>query len=64
MSDLLLSKKFVPVYFIAGSLSVLLFRSFGASWVEIFVVGFPCFLVGVLSFTENFIVSLGLKASS
>ena len=64
MRDLLLSKKFVPVYFIVGFLAILLFRFIGASWVEVFLVSFLCFLVGVLSFIENFIVSVGLKSSS
>ncbi len=63
LSHLLLSKKFVPVYFIVGFLSILLFRFLGASWIEVFLLSFLCFLVGILSFVENFIVPLGLKRS-
>ncbi|RLJ90697.1 hypothetical protein DFR62_0845 [Planococcus citreus] len=44
-------------------LSILLFRFLGASWIEVFLLSFLCFLVGILSFVENFIVPLGLKRS-
>lgn len=54
MSELLLSKKFIPVYFIVGLLAVLLFRSLGSSWLEVFMSTFLCFAVGLISFILNF----------
>ncbi|ANU17931.1 hypothetical protein BBI11_13200 [Planococcus maritimus] len=64
MSSLLLSKKFIAGYFVVSFLSSWLFRFLRASWIEVFLLTFGCFLVGTLSFIDNFIVSLGLKSIS
>ncbi|RNF39188.1 hypothetical protein EEX84_10840 [Planococcus salinus] len=54
LSELLSSKRFVPVYFIVGCLSVLLFRALGSSWLEVFMSTFLCFLAGILLLMQNF----------
>ena len=56
MSELLLSKKFIPVYFIVGLLAVALFRSIDFSWLEVFMSTFLVFLVGIISFVQNFVL--------
>lgn len=55
MSELLLSKKFIPIYFLVGFLSLALFKSIGLSGIQIFMLTFLCFLVGVISFMQNFV---------
>lgn len=55
MIEFLLSKKFIPVYFITGILAVVLFRAIGSSWPEVFMSTFLCFTMGVISFVRNFI---------
>ncbi|MDN3427387.1 hypothetical protein QL992_10615 [Microbacterium sp. APC 3898] len=54
MSELLLSKKFIPVYFITGILAVVLFRAIGSSWPEVFMSTFLCFTMGIISLVRNF----------
>src|SRR5690606_27477163 len=61
LSELLLSKKFIPVYFIVGILAVLLFRMIGSSWFEVFMSTFLCFTMGVISFVQNFIIGKETK---
>jgi hypothetical protein len=56
VSELLLSKKFIPVYFIVGLLDVALFRSIDFSWLEVFMSTFLVFLVGIISFVQNFVL--------
>lgn len=55
MSELLVSKKFIPIYFIVGLLAITLFRSLEFSWLEVFMSTFLVFFVGVISFMRNFI---------
>ncbi|MEK4128279.1 hypothetical protein NYE67_01220 [Solibacillus sp. FSL W8-0474] len=56
MSELLLSKKFIPVYFLVGILAAILFKTIGLTGFEIFGLTFLCFLVGILSLVQNFIL--------
>ena len=54
MNTLLLSKKFIPTYFIATILVILLYRAIGNTWFETILVSFPCFIVGIMSIAHNF----------
>ncbi|MCA0172941.1 hypothetical protein [Bacillus sp. RAR_GA_16] len=54
MSKLLLSKKFIPTYFIVSALAIVLYRTIGNSWIEALLISFPCFLVGIMSIALNF----------
>ncbi|QHA91242.1 hypothetical protein [Bacillus sp. N1-1] len=54
MNKLLLSRKFIPTYFIVATLAILLYRTIGNSWIEALLISFPCFLVGIISIALNF----------
>lgn len=61
LNELLLSKKFIPVYFITGLLAIALFRSIDFSWLEVFLSTFLVFLVGMISFIQNFVLTNEIK---
>ena len=54
LSDLLLSKKFIPMYFFVAMLAIILYRYIGNSWLESMLVSSPCIIVGIVSITLNF----------
>ncbi|CJF76132.1 hypothetical protein Q4S57_28280 [Priestia megaterium] len=54
MSELLLSKKFIPMYFIVAILIGVLYRYLGISWFQTAIVTVPCIIVGLASIARNF----------
>ncbi|MGZ0879945.1 hypothetical protein ACWZQY_028790 [Priestia megaterium] len=54
MSELLLSKKFIPMYFIVAILIGVLYRYLGISWFQTTIVTVPCIIVGLASIARNF----------
>ncbi|MEK1833346.1 hypothetical protein AAAC51_43850 [Priestia megaterium] len=54
MSELLLSKKFIPLYFIVAILIGVLYRYLGISWFQTAIVTVPCIIVGLASIARNF----------
>ncbi|MFL0475778.1 hypothetical protein ACH0CI_27765 [Priestia sp. 179-F W1.4 NHS] len=54
MSELLLSKKFIPMYFIVAVLIGVLYRYLGISWFQTVIVTVPCIIVGLASIARNF----------
>jgi len=54
LSELLLSKKFIPMYFIVAILIGVLYRYLGISWFQTAIVTVPCIIVGLASIARNF----------
>ncbi|MFE0565868.1 hypothetical protein [Priestia megaterium] len=54
MSELLLSKKFIPTYFIVAILVGILYRYLGISLFQTTIVIVPCIIVGIASIARNF----------
>ncbi|MEH7214892.1 hypothetical protein [Priestia megaterium] len=54
MSELLLSKKFIPVFFIVAIAVGVLYRYLGISWFQTAIVIGPCITIGFVSIAQNF----------
>jgi len=54
LSELLLSKKFIPTYFIVAILVGILYRYLEISWFQTAIVTVPCIIVGLASIARNF----------
>ncbi|WP_165967176.1 hypothetical protein [Jeotgalibacillus sp. S-D1] len=48
MPEILSSKKFIPVYFIVGTLSIIFFWMLDFPWLSIMLLSGSCFIPGIV----------------